>query len=158
MSPAAFEAMSRSRSLPDEKRSAVWNKGPISIDLRTVGVELKVSTCFLADGVWSVGSVYDASALNHLLSTAIGCGARRFARPRGCEGGGKSERSPRVRPKQAEFRRARSLCRRRPGHPDVLYNCVQSENTGLTMSQQTPSGLLSLGRWTAKHCARSSAG
>jgi hypothetical protein len=37
MSPAAFEAMSRSRSLPDEKRSAVWNKGPISIDLRAVG-------------------------------------------------------------------------------------------------------------------------
>ena len=78
MSPAAFEAISRSRSLPDEKRSAVWNKGPISIDL------LEVSTCFLADGVWSVGSVYDASALNHLLSTAIGCGARRFGRPRGC--------------------------------------------------------------------------
>ena len=91
MSPAAFEAMSRSRSLPDEKRSAVWNKGPISIDLRTVGVELEVSTCFLADGVWSVGSVYDASALNHLLSTAIGRGARRFGRPRGREGGGKFE-------------------------------------------------------------------
>ena len=106
MSPPAFEATSRSRGLPDEKRSAVWNKGPISIDLRTVGVELEVSTCFLADGVWSIGSVYDASALNHLLSTAIGCGARRFARPRGCKGGGKSERSPRVRPKQAEFRRA----------------------------------------------------
>src|SRR6267378_3186502 len=87
MSPAAFEAMSRSRSLPDEKRSAVWNKGPISIDLRIVGVELEVSTCFLADGVWSVGSVYDASALNHLLSTAMGRGARRFGRPRGREGG-----------------------------------------------------------------------
>src|ERR1700720_3704780 len=28
------------------------------------------------------------------------------------------------------------------------YNVV--ENTGLTMSQQRPSGLLSLGRWTAK--------
>src|SRR5882757_3875730 len=56
------------------------------------------------------------------------------------------------------FEEQRSLCRRRPGHPDVLYNCVQSENTDLTMSQQTPRGLLSLGRWTAKHCARSSAG
>src|SRR3979411_1003393 len=55
------------------------------------------------------------------------------------------------------FEEQRSLCRRRPGHPDVLYNCVQSENTGLTMAQQKPSGLLSLGRWTAKHCARSSA-
>jgi hypothetical protein len=53
----------------------------------TVGVELEVSTCFLADGVWSVGSVYDASALNHLLSTATGRGARRFGRPRGREGG-----------------------------------------------------------------------
>ena len=86
MSPTAFEAMSRSRSLPNEKRYAVWNKGPISIDLRTVGVELEVSTCFLADGVWSVGSVYDASALNHLLSTAMGRGARRFGHPRGREG------------------------------------------------------------------------
>jgi hypothetical protein len=66
-------------------------RGPISIDLRTVGVELEVSTCFLADGVWSVGSVYGASALNHLLSTAIGRGARRFGRPRGREGGGKFE-------------------------------------------------------------------
>jgi hypothetical protein len=64
----------------------VWNKGPILIDLRTAGVELEVSTCFLTDGVWSVGSVYDASALNHLLSTAIGRGARRFGRPRGREG------------------------------------------------------------------------
>ena len=91
MSPTAFEAMSTSRSLPDEKRSAVWNKGPISIDLRTVGVELEVSTCFLADGIWSVGSVYDASALNHILSTAIGCGARRFGRPRVREEGGKFE-------------------------------------------------------------------
>ena len=78
--------MPRLRSLPDEKaKSAVWNKGPISIDLRAVGVELEVSTCFLANGVWNVGSVYDASALNHFLSTAIGCGARRFGRPRGRE-------------------------------------------------------------------------
>jgi hypothetical protein len=29
----------------------VWNKGPGSIDLRTVGVELEISTCFLANGV-----------------------------------------------------------------------------------------------------------
>lgn len=36
-------------------------------------------------------SVYDASALNHLLSTAIGCVARRFGRPRGREEGGKFE-------------------------------------------------------------------
>jgi hypothetical protein len=43
------------------------------------------------DGVWSVGRVYDASALNHLLSTAIGRGARRFGRPRGREEGGKFE-------------------------------------------------------------------
>ena len=86
MSPPAFEATSRSRGLPDEKRSAVWNKGPISIDLRTVGVELEVSTCFLTDGVWSVGGVYDASALNQLLSTAIGRGTRRFGRSRGREG------------------------------------------------------------------------
>jgi hypothetical protein len=59
----------------------VWNNGPISIDLRAVGVELEVLTSFLANGVWNVGSVYDASALNHLLSTAIGCGIDALAAP-----------------------------------------------------------------------------
>ena len=63
----------------------------MSIDLRVVGVELEVSTCFLTNGVWNVGSVYGASALNHLLSTAIGRGARRFGRPRVREEGGKFE-------------------------------------------------------------------
>jgi hypothetical protein len=32
-------------------KSAAWNKGPISIDPRTVGVELEIPTCFLANGV-----------------------------------------------------------------------------------------------------------
>lgn len=79
------------KSAGRKAKSAVWNKGPISIDLRAVGVELEVSTCFLANGVWNVGSVYDASGLNHVLSTAVGCGARRFVRPRGREEGGKFE-------------------------------------------------------------------
>jgi hypothetical protein len=89
-------------------------------------------------------------ALSITFSTAIGCGARRFCRPKGCEGAASlSDRREYDRNRQS-FEEQRSLCRRRPGHPDVLYNCVQSENTGLTMSQQKPSGLLSLGRWTAK--------
>ena len=75
MSPAAFEK--------DDKGSEVWTKieicgveeEPMSIDLRVGGVKLEVSTCFLTNGVWNVGSVYGASALNHLLSTAIGVGS-----------------------------------------------------------------------------------
>jgi hypothetical protein len=39
------------KSAGRKAKSAVWNKGPISIDLRTVGVELEISTCFLANGV-----------------------------------------------------------------------------------------------------------
>ena len=75
------------KSAGRKAKSAVWNKGPISIDLRTVGVELEVSTCFLTDGVWSVGSVYDASALNHLLSTArLGAGLDVLAAPEAVRG------------------------------------------------------------------------
>jgi hypothetical protein len=40
----------------------------------------------------------------------------------------------------------------------AMSSYESAENTDLAMSQQTPSGLLSLGRWTAKHCACGSAG
>lgn len=105
----------------------------------------------MAYGAWAV---FVAQAFSIIFSAQRWARGSTFGRPRGREGAASlSDRREYDRIDGEKGRVSKSsapFCRRRPGHPDVLYNCVQSENTGLTMSQQKPNGLLSLGRWTAK--------
>jgi Transcriptional regulatory protein, C terminal len=55
---------------------------------------------------------------------------------------------PRRQAASPQCRRDVALCRE-PGSSRGFWKYNATINTGLTMSQQTPSGLLSLGRWTA---------